>query len=88
MDTHDSPLCASLGHFVGSIVVVWCPHRGAHILIVNAGDDADDTSYRSSRLDFGPFDSLEDVVARAQGEVARLLRADRAAWAAAREARG
>lgn len=86
-DTHDSPLCAALGHYVAGITVAYCPHHQAHILMVRAGDESDDTSWRFSRMDFGPFDDLETVEAEAVAEVRRLLRADRSAWVAARRER-
>lgn len=85
---HDGPICAQLGHFIGTLTLVWCPHRQGFELVVRAGDDADDSYWRTDRISFGPFDDLDSVVGRAQSEVARLARADRSAWVAAREAQG
>lgn len=84
---HDGPICASLGHFVGGITLAYCPHQMAWVMVVRAGDESDDTIWRMETIRFGPFDSDADVLARAQSEVARLARADRAAWAAARAER-
>lgn len=86
--SHESPICASLGHYVAGVQVAYCPHHMAWTCIIRSGDETDDTSWRWLRLDFGPFDSEADVIARLQSEVARLVRADRAGWAAAREAQG
>lgn len=85
---HTGPICGALGHFVGTLTIVWCPHHQGWELVVHAGDDADDCHWRSERISFGPFDDLDQVVGRAQSEVARLARADKSAWVAAREARG
>jgi hypothetical protein len=85
---HENPLCASLGHYVGVITVVWCPHRSEWLCYVRVGDDADDVSWRSDRLAFGPFDSHEEVVAQVTAETQRVLRADHQAYLARRTARG
>lgn len=79
---HDSPICASLGHYVGGLTVAYCPHHMAWVMVVRAGDETDDTNWRHETVRFGPFDSDEDVLRRAVSETQRLLRADRAAWAA------
>lgn len=81
-DNHDNQLCASLGHYVGGITLAYCPHLQSHVMVVRAGDETDDTSWRMETVRFGPFDSLEDVERHAVAEVKRLLRADRSAWLA------
>lgn len=84
---HDGPFCASLGHYVGGITLAYCVHHQAHVLVVRAGDESDDTSWRMETVRFGPFDSLEDVERHAVAEVRRLLRADRSAWLATQDRR-
>lgn len=81
---HNSPICASLGHFVGGLTVAWCPHLSAWTAVVRAGDESDDTSWRMETITFGPFDSQEDVERRVGAELLRVLRADRSGWAATR----
>lgn len=81
---HDGPICASLGHYVGGITLAYCPHQQAWVMVVRSGDETDDTSWRMETIRFGPFDSHDDVLRRAQSEAARLVRTDRAAWATAR----
>lgn len=85
---HAGPICASLGHFIATVTVVWCPHHQGYEVYTRVGDDTDDTSWRYSSKSFGPFDGTPDVLADAQAELARAMRADRAAWAAAHEAQG
>lgn len=79
---HNGPLCASLGHYVAGITLAYCPHLQNWVAIVRAGDDTDDTSWRFRRLEFGPFDSREDVEREAVAELLRLLRADLQGWRA------
>lgn len=83
--SHDGPLCARIGHYVAGITIGYCPHYQSLTLVIRAGDETDDTSWRMERIDFGPFDSVDDVQRYAAAELARLLRADRAAWGARRE---
>lgn len=85
---HNGPICASIGHYVATVTVVWCPHRQGYEVYTRVGDDRDDTSWRFSSKSFGPFDGPAEVLTDAQAEIARALRADRAAWEAAREAQG
>lgn len=87
MDTHENPICARLGHYVAGLSIAYCPHHMAWTAIVRAGDEGDDTEWRWQRLEFGPFDSDEDVIRHLVAELNRLCRADRAGWAAARTAR-
>lgn len=87
-ESHDGVICASLGHFVGGITLAYCPHYQAWVLVLRSGDETDDTSWRMETVRFGPFDSDEDVLRRATSELARIARADRAGWAAARAAQG
>lgn len=84
---HDNPLCASLGHYIGHLTVVWCPHRQEWLGYVNAGDDTDDMSWRTRTLRFGPFDRQEEVESEVVAETLRLLRADQQAVRARLEQR-
>lgn len=84
LDDHENVLCASLGHFVGGITLAYCPHYQAWVMVLRAGDETDDTTWRHETIRFGPFDSEADVLGRAQSEIARIVRADRAGWAGAR----
>lgn len=81
---HENRICASLGHYVAGITLAYCPHRGQWVAVIRAGDEADDTSWRWLRLDFGPFDSQPEIERRVLSEVQRLLRADHQGWLAAR----
>jgi hypothetical protein len=83
-DSHDGALCASLGHYVAGITLAYCPHKMAWVAVIRAGDEADDSSWRWRRLDFGPFDGADDVARQAHAELDRLLRADLAGWKATR----
>ena len=82
MSEHDSPLCAALGHYVASLCVAYCLHEQRWIMVVAAGDETDDQSWRWQRFDFGPFDGREDVLDQAKRELERLLRADLEGWRA------
>jgi hypothetical protein len=84
---HDNHLCASLGHFVGGVTLAYCPHYQSWVMVVRAGDETDDTSWRMETVRFGPFDSDDDVLRHALGELQRVLRADRAGWAGSRTPR-
>jgi hypothetical protein len=81
---HSAPLCASLGHFVGTLTVVYCPHHQSWILLYHAGDEADDRSLDSARIDFGPFDSADDVARRSASVVQMLVRVTSRRWLASR----
>lgn len=87
-EDHTGPICASIGHYIATVTVVWCPHRQGYEVYTRVGDDRDDISWRFSSKSFGPFDGPDAVLHDAQAEIARALRADRAAWAADHEARG
>lgn len=78
---HENPICASLGHFVGGVTVAWCPHLSAWTMVVRAGDETDDTTWRHETVRFGPFDSDSDVETHVLSEMRRILRADRSGWA-------
>lgn len=84
LDDHENPLCASLGHFVGGVTLAWCPHYQGWTMVVRAGDETDDTSWRMETVRFGPFDLPDEVEAHAVAELRRVLRADRSGWAARR----
>ena len=79
---HTGPMCASIGHYVATITVAFCPHRQGWVVHVRAGDDRDDTSWDMRTIEFGPFDGANDVLARAQSELASLVRVGSAAWLA------
>lgn len=79
---HDSPFCASLGHFVAGVTLAYCPHLSAWVMVVRAGDETDDTSWRMETVRFGPFDSDSDVEHHALAELRRIMRADRSGWVA------
>jgi hypothetical protein len=88
VNNHDGPICASIGHYVASLVVAWCGHDDSYTVVVNVGDDTDDTLWRSQRIVFGPFDSRADVLARLESELGRIMRADLEAYKARRAAGG
>lgn len=82
---HDSPICAALGHFVGTVVVVYCPHHQAWTLVWRAGDDSDDSYLDGGVHRFGPFDSTDDVANRASSVVQMLCRSRSRQWLASRQ---
>lgn len=82
--THDSPLCAQLGHYVGTLTAVYCPHHQAWVVVWRAGDESDDGRIDGGRLDFGPFDSADDVARRCESLVSMLVRVRPRQWLAAR----
>lgn len=82
--THDSPLCAQLGHYVSSVTMVYCPHQQAWLVVWSAGDEVDDMSLDHGRVDFGPFDSADDVARRVESLVSMLVRVRSRQWLAAR----
>lgn len=84
MTNHDGALCAQLGHYVGTITVVYCPHQQAWLMVWSAGHDQDDIAIDHGRVDFGPFDSADDVFRRAQSELASLVRTRSRQWLASR----
>lgn len=87
MDHHDGPLCAALGHYVSSVTAVYCPHKQAWLAILTIGTDSDDLEIESRRLDFGPFDTPEEVAARLSSELTRQIRVEVRRWLAARAER-
>ena len=81
---HDGPICAALGHFVGTLTVIYCPHTQAWIMVWSAGDDNDDMLLDHGQMEFGPFDSSDDVARRAASFTQKLVRVDARRWLAQR----
>lgn len=63
---HQTTFCAALGHFIGSVHLIYCPHEQAWTLVYSAGTDADDTLYEHATRRLGPFDQTEDAIALAR----------------------
>jgi hypothetical protein len=80
MTHHDSPLCAALGHYVGTLTVIYCPHEQRWLMVMGSGDDLSDVSIDHERFDFGPFDSADDVARRAESVVSMLVRVHSRLW--------
>lgn len=78
--THDTHLCAALGHYIGTVTVIYCPHHQAWTMVHHAGDDADDMCMDSGTFTFGPFDSMDDVARRAASVVSMLVRVRSRQW--------
>lgn len=81
---HDTELCAALGHFIGSVTVIWCPHHQAWTMVHRCGDDADDSYLDGGTVAFGPFDGADDVAKHAASVVSMLVRVRSRQWAHAR----
>lgn len=71
--THDTALCAELGHFISTVHAIYCPHRQAWTIVWRSGDDADDTIYDHGVEDMGPFDGHEDALIRARAIMASAI---------------
>lgn len=78
--THDTQFCAALGHYVGTVAVIYCPHHQAWTLVHAAGDDSDDTYLDHGTFNFGPFDSADDVAKHAASVVSMLVRVRSRQW--------
>lgn len=63
---HQTTYCAALGHFIYSQALIYCPHEQAWTIVYSAGTDENDMCYDHQTLRLGPFDGLEDVIARAR----------------------
>ena len=87
MEDHDAPLCAALGHFIGQVLVVYCPHQQRWTAFVRSGDDADDGADFVRHVPFGPFDSADDVADHLGSHLAELVRVRSRVWLEARRAR-
>lgn len=77
---HNSPLCASLGHYVGTLVVIYCPHQQRWEFVVTAGDDTDDQELEHRHVEFGPFDSAAEVARRVGSEATQLVNVTSRLW--------
>lgn len=64
--THETTYCAALGHFIYTQALIYCPHEQSWTIVYSAGTDANDMSYEHRTLRLGPFDGVEDVIARAR----------------------
>lgn len=84
---HDGPICAALGHRVATLTVIYCPHRASWTIVTMEGDDADDRADDSARIDFGPFDTAEDVANEARGRIGQMIRTGVPRWLEARRER-
>lgn len=82
--THDTDLCAELGHFIGQVTVVYCPHQQAWSVGYTAGDDSDDTALASLWQQLGPFDDRAAAMSLARGRLEALMRAHHSQWMARR----
>lgn len=78
---HDGPLCAQLGHYVASLAVIYCAHHQAWVCVIAAGDESDDTALEHRRINFGPFDSTDEVAEAMRSEVSYLVRVLPRVWA-------
>lgn len=78
--THDTELCAALGHYIGQVAVIYCPHHQAWTMVHSAGDDSDDMKLDSGTLTFGPFDGTDDVARHAASVVSMLVRVRSRQW--------
>lgn len=88
MQHHENPICAQLGHYVGHMTVVYCPHHQGWTVIVRSGDDADDECDESRRIDFGPFDTTRDVAEGCASMLAELVNVRSRVWLERRRSSG
>ena len=77
---HDTTYCAELGHFIGTVTVIYCPHSQAWTIVHYAGDDSDDQYLDHGTFAFGPFDSADDVAKHAASVVSMLVRVRSRQW--------
>lgn len=80
MTGHDSRFCAELGHYIGTVSVIYCPHHQSWTLVEFAGDDADDQALEHATFNFGPFDGTDDVARHAASVVSKLVRVTSRLW--------
>lgn len=78
MNTSHDPVkpCTTLGHVYSSVMLVVCPHDGAHWLHTRAwvDNDFDEPQILSEEShEFGPFDDRDDIAAVAQLMVQRAV---------------
>lgn len=75
--SHDSVNpCTTLGHHYTSAVVMRCPHLEAYSVAVRTWSDNDvdaTTLHFEAQVDFGPFDSAEDIEHRVKALVSLAM---------------
>lgn len=73
---HNVKPCADVDHVIGLVTLVRCGHRESYTLSMSVSQSASSEELRiisSNTLEFGPFDSLEEVRANVVASTERMV---------------